>query len=97
MVLVFNYNVLEQGASKVSLSFGCGLDCAGELDITTSLKSKTGQGWQQANIALSCFAKVGSNMREVNVPFLVAADSGLIMQLSEIKLVTSESEASCNL
>jgi hypothetical protein len=29
MSLAFNYNVLEQGASKVILSCGCGLECGG--------------------------------------------------------------------
>ncbi|GAC21606.1 glycoside hydrolase family 3 protein [Paraglaciecola arctica] len=97
MALAFNYNVLEQGASKIILSTGCGLDCGGELDITTSLKSKTGQGWQQATIALSCFAKAGSNMQQVDVPFILASDAGLTIQLSEIKIVAAENIANCDL
>jgi beta-glucosidase len=97
MALTFDYNVLEQGANKVTLSSGCGLECAGELDITASLKSKAGQGWQQAHIALSCFAKAGSNMKEVNIPFLLAANTGLKMQLSEIKLVAAENPENCEL
>lgn len=97
MVLAFNYNVLEQGASKVSLSSGCGVGCAGELDITAPLQSKVGQGWQQANIALSCFAKAGSNMQEVDIPFLLASDAGLIIQLSEIEIVRVESAENCSL
>lgn len=97
MALAFNYNVLEQGASKIILSTGCGLDCGGELDITTSLKSKTGQGWQQATIALSCFSKAGSNMQQVDVPFLLASDAGLTIQLSEIKIVAAENLANCDL
>lgn len=98
MALVFNYNALEQGASKVVLSSGCGVDCAGELDITASLKSKVGLGWQQANIALTCFAKAGSNMQKVDIPFLLAADDGLVIQLSEIKIeMAQKSMDSCNL
>jgi beta-glucosidase len=98
MALVFNYNVLEQGASKVVLSSGCGVDCAGELDITASLTSKVGLGWQQANIALTCFAKAGSNMQKVDIPFLLAADDGLVIQLSEINIkMAQKSMESCNL
>lgn len=97
MTLAFNYNVLEQGANKVILSSGCGVGCASELDITTSLTAKVGQGWQQANISLSCFAKAGGNLQHVNVPFLLAADAGLILQLSEIKIVASENKLSCAL
>jgi beta-glucosidase len=97
MALVFNYNVLEQGATTVRLSSGCGLNCGGELDITTSLTSKVGKGWQQANIALVCFDKAGSNMQQVDFPFLLAADAGLIMQLSEIKIATTENTVSCDL
>lgn len=97
MALVFNYNVLVQDASKVILSSGCGLNCAGEQDITVSLKSKAGQGWQQASIALEFFAKADSNMQQVNVLFLLAASAGLVMQLSEIKIVATENSASCNL
>jgi beta-glucosidase len=95
--LMFNYNVLEQVANKVTLSSGCGVDCVGELDITGSLKLKVGQGWQQANIALSCFAKAGSDMHEVGIPFLLASDAGLIIQLSEVKIVTQENLENCNL
>jgi beta-glucosidase len=97
MALAFNYNVLQQVASKAILSIGCGLDCRGELDLTTLLKSKVGQGWQQANIALSCFAKAGSNMQKVDIPFLLAADAGLIIQLSEIKIVVAENVLDCDL
>jgi beta-glucosidase len=97
MALTFNYNVLEQGASKVVLSLGCGLDCAGEIDITTSLRSKTGLGWQQANIALSCFAKAGSNIKQVDVPFLLSSDAGLIIQLSEIKIMEVKNVMDCDL
>jgi beta-glucosidase len=97
MALAFNYNVLAQDANKVILSSGCGVNCGGELDITTSLQSKVGQGWQQANIALSCFAKPGSNMQKVDFPFLLASDTGLVIQLSEITIVAAEAVLSCNL
>lgn len=97
MALAFNYNVLEQNANKVILSSGCGLDCAAELNITNSLISKAGQGWQQANISLSCFAIGGSDMQQVNTPFLLAAGAGLTIQLSEIKIVAAESATSCDL
>ena len=97
MALAFNYNVLAQDANKVILSSGCGVDCTGELDITTSLQSRVGQGWQQANIAPGCFAQAGTNMQKVHIPFSLAADAGLFMQLSEIKIVDAESAASCHL
>lgn len=97
MALTFNYNVLEQNASKVILSSGCGIECAGELDITSSLKAKAGLGWQQANISLNCFTKAGSNMQKVDVPFLLAADAGLVLQLSEVKIVEAQSAMSCDL
>ncbi|WP_339718919.1 exo 1,3/1,4-beta-D-glucan glucohydrolase [uncultured Paraglaciecola sp.] len=95
--LTFNYNVLQQGASKVSLSIGCGVDCVGDLDLTGSLKSKAGQGWQQATIPLSCFADVGSNMEKVDMPFLLAAKAGLIIQLSEIKIIEADNPLNCDL
>lgn len=97
MALYFNYNVLEHAASRVMLSSGCGLQCAGELDVTQSLTDKLGKGWQQGIVPLSCFAKAGSDMQKVNIPFLLASGAGLVMQFSEIKLVESQKPADCNL
>lgn len=97
MALAFNYKILKQQATKVTLSMGCGADCLGELDVTSALKSKLSQGWQQANLALNCFAKAGSNMEKVDIPFMLAADSGLTIQLSEVKIVEPENTESCEL
>lgn len=94
----------EQGILTVTVFLsGRGMWINPELNVADAFvvawlpDSEAGQGWQQANIALSCFAKAGSNMQKVQVPFLLAADAGLIIQLREIKMVAAENIMRCTL
>ncbi|MGJ8680032.1 glycoside hydrolase family 3 protein [Paraglaciecola sp.] len=96
-VLEFDYKVVAHSASKVTLAVGCGQDCEGAIDVTEGLKANVAGDWQTAQIKLSCFTDKGSNLSDVNFPFLLTSDAGLTIQLSAVKLVDNQSNATCSL
>lgn len=96
-VLQFDYKLLTHTSKNVAVSLGCGKDCGNAIDITESLKSKLGLGWQKAEFKLSCFVDADSNLKEVNVPFMLLAEAGLSIQLKAINVVANDMAADCSI
>ncbi len=99
MVVKFNYRIDEASGSKLAVGGRCGSaeGCGGELDLTDEFKSKIGQGWQTANIKLSCLSDVGVYMGWLTSPFALNSDGGFTIGVQNVELVTNTGEASCTL
>lgn len=99
MVVKFNYRVDAATGSKLAVGGRCGGSdgCGGELDLTKEFKSKNGQGWQTANIKLSCLNDAGVTMASLSSPFALNSDGGFTIGVQNVELVTNTGEASCTL
>lgn len=97
MALQIRYNVISSGQSVSQLLMNCGKACDGNIDITARLKAKQGQGWQQAQVKLSCFGNTLEQLRNITRPFALQADKGLVIQLSDVRIVSNEGAARCTL
>ena len=85
---------IGQGATQLYM------DCEGcnaQIDISETLQQQVGQGWQQTQIKLSCFALSKESLSQITVPFGLRANQGTVLQLKEVKLVPNEGKASCKL
>lgn len=96
MALQIEYKVVQAGQGSTELYVDCEA-CAAQLDISDRFKQKSGQGWQQAQIKLSCFGLSNESLSKITVPFGLRSGQGTIVQLKEIKLVSNEGAASCAL
>ncbi len=97
MVVKFNYRVDEASGGKLAVGGRCGENCGGELDLTRDFASKKGQGWQTANIKLSCLKDAGVAMTSLTSPFALNSDGGFTLGVQNIELVSNTGEASCTL
>ena len=97
MAMQIEYQVLGQSVSNTRLSVTCGEDCSGDMDITKRLKNKLNQGWQISRLKLSCFAELGTDMSKVDSPFTLAVSGALEIQISAVRIVSNEGDASCTL
>ncbi|KXI27068.1 glycoside hydrolase family 3 protein [Paraglaciecola hydrolytica] len=96
MAIQIDYQVLSATTGQSNLFIECET-CNGELDISQSLQTKAGQGWQQSQIKLSCFGLSNEQLTSIITPFGINSDKGSKLQFKEIKLVSNEGAASCSL
>jgi beta-glucosidase len=97
MAVQFNYKVISEASTGTQLVMDCESGCNASLDVSADIAKQLAQGWQQAQIKLSCFGLDTEALQTVNVPFAISGGAGLVLQLSEVKLVTNEGAASCHL
>lgn len=85
----YRVDALGEGVVKL-IAFNEGLKPAGTgLDISAPLRSAKGQGWQTLSVPLSCFAKAGLDMANVQVPLSVSTSAELDITISRIALGAS--------
>jgi beta-glucosidase len=90
-VLEIVYRVLESDVSKASL----GMD-EGALDVTATLNSQAGSGWQTAHTRLSCFIEKGAQLGEISTPLIIAAEGLLKLQIASVRLTKFDGETGCS-
>ena len=97
MALQIDYQVLSADIQRASIKLGCESQCKSNLDVTTTIQAKAGEGWQQGFVKLSCFADIGADMKNIKVPFELEIIGTGSIQLNTIKLVANQGQASCQL
>ncbi len=99
LVLAFDLRLEKAPSAPVSLRMDCvspprspqgdaGYPCSGALDVTDELKSMPAGEWFPVRIRLRCFADAGTDMTQVNTPFLIATEGELALAFSDVKLVS---------
>jgi len=96
MAIQIDYKVVQIGQGATQLYMDCE-GCNAQIDISETLQQQVGQGWQQTQIKLSCFALSKESLSQITVPFGLRANQGTVLQLKEVKLVPNEGKASCKL
>lgn len=94
MAMQIDYKVVKLGLGSTQLYLDCE-GCNAQLDISEALQQQVSQGWQQAQIKLSCFALSTAQLSHISVPFGLRSDKGTVLQLKDVKLVSNEGQASC--
>ncbi len=75
---------LPQGA--VTLAMDCGYPCRGALDVTNVFERMALGKKQTVKVPLACFAAKGTDMSQVNTPFLVQTASSLTAAFTNIQI-----------
>jgi beta-glucosidase len=66
------------------------------IDVSTIFREASGRGWQKLSIPLSCFAKAGVDMSNVQSPLALTASAPLDLTISRIALgVAAPGTLSC--
>ena len=81
-------NIDEAPSAEVALRMDCVHPCSGELDVTERLRGLPQGDWQTVRILLKCFAKAGTDMTQVNTPFVLATAGKMKLAFSDVRLVT---------
>lgn len=91
-VLQLVYQVVEARASAVRIAMGKAM-----LDVTDTINTHAGSGWQTASIPLSCFRERGDDLTSLTEPLALEAEGTLVFQLESARVVPGESSGGCTL
>ena len=91
-VLQLVYQVVEARASAVRIAMGKAM-----LDVTDTINTHAGSGWQTASIPLSCFRERGDDLTSLTEPLALEAEGTLVFQLESARVVPGESTGGCTL
>lgn len=97
MAIQIDYRVLSANIQRASIKLECENQCKSDLDVTTAIQAKAGEGWQQGFLKLNCFADAGADMKNIKVPFELEVIGSASIQLNTVKLVANLGQASCQL
>jgi beta-glucosidase len=97
MAVMIRYRIDAPSTAPVTMSIGCADDasCAGTLDVTALLGTAKAGEWRSVKVKLSCFQAAGAKMDHVTAPFVISAQGGLAMSLTEVRLASNEGDAVC--
>lgn len=101
--LVFDIKVDSAPSKTTYLRLGCGSYCASDINLTDTLKSFNGKGWQTITVPLRCFPTSGANFgvtqppseywTQILQPFSLLTDGTLDIIFSQVSLVTGVGKA----
>lgn len=102
MVLELHYRVLQAPAKQVSVQMGEDNVPHTSIDITESLASQAGGGWQKGRLPLSCFASSirnpnGTDMSAITVPLMIQSGGALSLQLASASISANTGKTGCEL
>jgi beta-glucosidase len=97
MALRLEYQVQNLADSEVQIGMGRGTGKSAFVDVTESLLTQSGAGWQTGFIKLSCFEDSGLDMASVSEPLIITAGAGFVLQLASAEVVANTADAGCAL
>ena len=74
----------------VTMGVACGEKCAGEVPVTAQLREAKPGEWTSIVVPLSCFARAGTDMRNVTAPLSLTTDGALDLTISSARLVQAD-------
>jgi len=88
LALAFDVRVDEPPSAAVALGMGCGVDCAGGVDVTQLLSGLAAGEWTTLRIRLKRIESAGADMSRIEVPFSLSTEGRLALAFSDVRLVT---------
>jgi len=92
LVMIVTINKKPKGA--VTLRMDCGWPCSGELNLTRIFRAIPEGQPVRLGIKLSCFEKVGVNLRKVNSPFVLVSSKKFALTIADVRVTKDISEKS---
>ncbi len=92
LVMIFKVNKSPKGA--VTLRMDCGWPCSGGLNLTRVLRAIPEDQMVRLGVKLSCFEKVGVNLKKVNSPFVLVSSKPFALTISDVRVTSKISEKS---
>lgn len=87
--LAFDVLVEEAPSQGVSLTIGCGVGCAGGVDVGPQLAAAPPGTWQTLRVPLRCFVAAGADASRIDTPFSLVTSGELGLRFSSVRLVTA--------
>jgi beta-glucosidase len=88
--LRFKVNVLDKPTKETFINTRCQKaespddNCGASIEITNELSALVGAGWSELSIDLACFKREGMNFGNLVVPFELASQGSLKVQLADV-------------
>ena len=92
LVMIVKIDKKPKGA--VTLRMDCGWPCSGGLNITRILRAIPEGQPVRLGVKLSCFEKVGVNLRKVNSPFVLVSSKEFALTIADVRVTKDISEKS---
>ena len=89
--LQFDIKLLSAGPELLDLSMECGEACIGKVSLTEFIANDS-QEWQNISVDLQCFAQQGVDFANVFAPFVLQANKGVIIAISDVSIVPQTAE-----
>ena len=98
--LMMTFKVDKHPKGIVTQRMDCGWPCSGSIDMTEFFRSVPEGQWSNVGISLSCFAKVGVDLKKVTSPLVLVSKEAFTITINDARVVPNASEKSlinCNL
>ena len=98
--LMMTFKVDKHPEGIVTQRMDCGWPCSGSIDMTEFFRSVPEGQWSNVGISLSCFAKVGVDLKKVTSPLVLVSKEAFTITINDARVVPNASEKSlinCNL
>lgn len=89
--LQFDIKLLSAAPELLNLSMECGEACGGKIPLV-ELLTNDNQEWQNITIDLQCFAQQGMDFSNVFAPFILQANKGVNIAISDVNMVPQTAE-----
>jgi beta-glucosidase len=86
-VLSLQLKLDAPATAAVTVAMRCNEQCAGEVDISSTLGQLTPGQWQDVQIDLSCFTRQGLELAQVAVPLEISSQGALQLSFSKLSLL----------
>lgn len=93
LALLIDYDVASRSAGPVMLS--CGSQCSAPFDITSGIALGEGKGWRTAAVPLRCLTGRSTDQAARIDGITIAADAGLSLSLSDIRIADVPIGSAC--
>jgi beta-glucosidase len=85
--LQFDVMIATPARGPVNVYMSCGDHCTTNVDLTRTFASYTNGGRHTVSIPLTCFAKNGTDLSHIDVPFGVLASPPFSAAFADVKIV----------
>jgi beta-glucosidase len=93
--LAIDVMVEKHPTDAVTMSVGCGELCAGDVDVTSMLRTQPLNEWHTLRVPLRCFAANGADMSRVATPLQISTQGAMTLRMADVELVAGRADASC--
>lgn len=92
--LMMTFKVDKHPEGVVTQRMDCGWPCSGSIDMTDFFSSVPEGQWSNVGISLSCFAKIGVELKKVTSPLVLVSQEAFTLTINDARVVPNAPENS---